>query len=211
MERSEYKNIKEEFMDFAASLAEFHRAFAGTDGFTSGCRVLFLIQRARDGGHTNNSKLRAYITRNQEEWIIALAKLLQEKAEYPDLPLRIYQTLNARDIEKGIRHFKGAMLDADYYDTEQRQWFYLDVRNRIISALMKPQSKAQSYFLFDVDTKDGDSLWAFEISISLRTEIVHKYETKNGWHIITMPYNYTKMVLPPYVELKKDAMMLLAY
>jgi hypothetical protein len=205
MERSEYKNIKEEFVLAAREIA------AAYIGFTSGCRILFLIQRHSDGGHTNNSKLRAYISRNDEEWLLALSKLLQEKAEYPHLPLRIYQSLNERNIEKGIMHFKHAMLDADYYDTESRVNFYLDVRNRIVSALMKPPSAAQSYFLYDCDTQDVQTLAELRDELRKFTKIIHEYPSKSGVHMITEPFNPNAAKLPPLIEFKKDAMMLLKF
>jgi hypothetical protein len=207
MERSEYKNIDQYNIALADSIARAH------PGFQDGCRVLFLIQRHSDGGHTNNSKLRSYISRNADEWIVALAKLLQEKKEYPNLPLRIYQTLNARDIEKGIMHFKHMQLDADYFDDETRQWFYLDIRNRIISALMKEPSRATSYFLWDCDTQDHEQVDLLREQLEQHTKVVHTYPTKSGWHIITNPFNYTVIKLPQdgSIEFKKDAMMLLAY
>lgn len=181
--------------------------------FTEGCRVLFLLQRASDGGHTNNSKLRTYITKNNDEWIEALAKLLQEKEQYLEIPLRIYQTLNARDVEKGIRQYKMMQLEADYYDTESRQWFYIDARNRIVSALMRPNVAKTSLFLIDIDTKD---VAVFEdVMLCLKSlsvnPFVDNYETKNGFHIIVNPFNPALLVLPENCELKKDSMMLLAY
>src|SRR3990167_2006161 len=204
-ERSEYKNIKEVYKAEAEDIAEQH------NDFTDGCRVLFLIQRHSDGGHTNNSKLRAYITQNTEEWIVALGKLLHEKEQYPSIPLRIYQSLNERNIEKGIMHFKHMMLDADYYDTESRIGFYLDVRNRIVSALMKPPSAAQSYFLYDCDTQDEVLLAALREDLQQHTKIVHEYPSKSGRHIITEPFNPNLINLPAMIEYKKDAMMLLKF
>lgn len=205
MERSEYKNIDDIYVAEALDIAEQH------EGFTDGCRVLFLIQRHSDGGHTNNSKLRSYISRNHDEWLVACAKLLQEKAHYPKLPLRIYQSLNERNIEKGIMHFKHAMLDADYFADDQRQGFYLDVRNRIVSALMKPPSAAQSYFLYDCDTQDETVLTALREELGKYTKIVHEYPSKSGRHIVTEPFNPNLAKLPKLVEYKKDAMMLLAF
>ncbi len=205
MERSEYKNVPEEFVVAAQAIADKH------DAFTGGCRILFLIQRHSDGGHTNNSKLRSYISRNDEEWITALSKLLHEKAQYPHLPLRVYQSLNARNIKKGIMHFKHAMLDADYYSEDQMQGFYLDVRNRIVSALMKPPSAAESFFLYDCDTQDEATLATLREELTKYTNIVHEYPSKSGVHIITGPFNPNLAKLPPLVEYKKDAMMLLAF
>lgn len=205
MERSEYKNIKDEFLSEAQRIADEH------SDFTDGCRVLFLIQRHSDGGHTNNSKLRSYISRSDTEWITTLAKLLQEKAQYPYLPLRIYQSINARNIEKGIMHFKHAMLDADYYNLEQRQGFYLDVRNCIISALMKPPSAATSFFLWDCDTQDENILTPFRVELTKHANIVHEYPSKSGIHIITSPFNPNLIQPPKEIEFKKDSMMLLAF
>ena len=204
-ERSEYQNIEDIYVAEAHDIAEQH------NDFTAGCRILFLIQRHSDGGHTNNSKLRAYISRNSEEWIVALSKLLHEKEQYPQLPLRIYQSLNSRDIEKGIMHFKHAMLDADYYDTESRIGFYLDVRNRIVSAIMKPPSAAQSYFLYDCDTQDESVLATLREELQRHTKIIHEYPSKSGRHIITEPFNPNLAKLPALIEFKKDAMMLLKY
>lgn len=205
MERSEYKNVAPEFLEEAQLIGYKH------EGFTNGCRVLFLIQRHKDGGHTNNSKLRSYITNDYAEWVIALGKLLQEKSEYPGMELRIYQTLNPRDVEKGIRHYKHAMLEADYYDKDMRQWFYIDARNRIISALMKYGSRAESRFLFDIDGGDAVLEEFKKCLVKGMTHIVNEYKTKNGYHVITEPFNPGLVELPEGVELKKDAMMLLKY
>lgn len=204
-ECSENKNMKDFFIDTANEIAHKHK------DFTDGCRVLFLIQRTSDGGHSNNSKLRSYISKNSEEWVYTLAKLLQEKADYPQMSLRIYQSLNTRNVEKGIMHFKHTMLDADYYNKEQKQWFYLDVRNRIVSALMKPACADSSLFLYDIDTKDEYLVLDFKTLLSSQTKIIHEYETKNGYHIITYPFDPNLFICPLYVDLKKDALMLLDY
>jgi hypothetical protein len=199
--KTEYKNVKEEFILAAKKIAAAHV------GFTSGCRVLFLINR-----HVDDTKLRAYIVRNDEEWIMALGKLLQEQADYKSLPrLRIYQSLNSRNIEKGIMHFKHMQLDADYYDTESRQSFYLDVRNRIVSAFMKPPSAAESYFLYDCDTKVESILTPFREELLKHTKIAHEYPSMSGVHIITEPFNPNDVKVPPLIEFKKDALMLLAF
>jgi hypothetical protein len=204
--RKETVNIDSFYKDQAVQIA------VRFPDFTEGCRVLFLIQRASDGGHTNNSKLRTYITRNNDEWIEALAKLLQEKEQYLEIPLRIYQTLNARNIEKGIRQYKMMQLEADYYDTDSRQWFYIDARNRIVSALMRPNVSETSMFIIDIDTKDGAVFQNVMLSLKeIGQEAVTYYDTKNGFHIITNPFNPALLKLPENCELKKDAMMLLAY
>lgn len=204
-ERTGLQNIKPEHYSEAERLAiRFPQ-------FTEGVRVLFLIQRHSDGGHTNNSKLRSYVTRDREEWIRALAKLIQEMEFYPDIPLRIYQTINSRNIEKGIKHFKYAMLDADFYDEDTRKWFYIDVRNRFISSIMKHSNKETSYFLFDCDTQDIEIMVPFGQKLAELTEIVECYPSKKGFHLITKPFNYTKLERPAEIGFSPDAMMLLKW
>lgn len=207
MELSELKNISKESLEEAFNTQQEIPAI-----FSEGCRVLFLIQRHKDGGPTNNSKLRSYITRNKEEWIEAYAKLLDEKKYYSGISLRIYQTINTRNVDKGILHFKHNMIDADHFDEKQRQWFYIDIRNRMISSIMQQSCSESSYFLWDIDYKNGGfAVESFRNSLKLFSEIVYEYPTKNGFHIISTPFNPNLIELPSDIELKKDAMMCLKY
>lgn len=178
--------------------------------FTSGFRVLFLLQRHKEGGEVNNSKLMKIVTRNSDEWKVALKKLLKEKM-FSDLPLRIYASVNERNFNKAIRQFKYEQLDADYYDQVQKENFYLDIKNRFIGCLMQPAQRATSYFLFDVDNEEGRDVMGETLSVIPTEMIIQTYSTKNGWHIITYPFNYTELKLPKGCEMKKDALLLLSY
>lgn len=174
--------------------------------FMEGVRVLFLIHRNKEGGDTNNTKVRKIITQNSKEFIEELSALVKMKNESEEA-YRIYSSVNDRNVEKAIRKFKYEQLDADYYDGEQKHQFYFDIRNRWIGCLMQPQQKKSSLFLFDVDTEDnGEALKALH-----DVEIVKSYKTKNGWHIVTQPFNHTKKTLPENVELKIDGLLLLSY
>lgn len=184
--------------------------------FTEGYRVLFLIQRTSDGGDTNNSKLRSYVSRNHDEWVQFLAKLLEERSFYPHLSLRIYQSLNDRNIEKAIRYFKGHMLNADFYAEPDRLSFYTQIQRRWLSSLMIPASRNSSWFLFDIDIKDKNV--GYDVIAQLPIDVAEKAilrETKNGYHLFTPPFNHTTLQylvdFPEKVSLKKDALMLLKY
>lgn len=182
--------------------------------FADGYRVLFLIHRNKEGGETNNSKVRKIITRNRQEWYDAVIDLVNEQAE-SKLPLRIYASLNERNFKKAIRQFKFEQLEADYYDEEQKDNFYLDVKNRFIGCLMQPQQAKTSYFLFDCDDVEGRDVHGEMLSAlndgNAQELIITQYKTKNGWHIITNPFNYTTIKMPDGVEMKKDGLILLAY
>lgn len=178
--------------------------------FIDGWRVLFLMQRHRDGGETNNTKLRKIITKNPKEFIDALYELSLEK-ENSDLPLRIYSAVNERDFDKAIRNFKFEQLEADYYDQEQNQNFYLDIKNRFIGCLMQPRAAKTSLFLFDLDsTQELDQAHEAIFKAGLNDNIIKQYGTKNGWHIITKPFN-PALVGDIGSKIKKDALLLLDY
>lgn len=179
--------------------------------FTDGFRVLFLIQRHKEGGETNNSHLRKIVTRNSKEYLNALKELIRDKIT-SELPFRVYASLNERDFNKAIHKFKYEQLDADLFHDEQKQNFYLDVKNRFIGCLMQPSQRASSFFLFDID-KDDDikDTTAGTLNVIPSEHIVKLYPTKNGWHLITKPFDYTKVVLPKNCEFKKDALILLSF
>jgi len=188
------KNIFEEFKNF-------------TDGFS----VLSLIHRNKEGGETNNIKYKKVITRNSDEFFDALNELVDIQMS-SDIPYRIYSSVNERDFNKAIRKFKYEQLESDYYDQVQKENFYLDIRNRFLGCLMQPTQKATSYFLFDVDNVEGKDLCGETLNAIKDKELIVKlYPTKNGWHILTHPFNYTKIKLPDGVELKKDGLLLLSY
>lgn len=183
--------------------------------FTDGVRCLFLIHRNKEGGDTNNTKVRKVITKNSQEFYVELLKLVDEKERNLTIPYRIYSSVNARDVEKAIRQFKLEQLEADYYDTESRHSFYYDSKNRFIGALMTPSSrvKANCLFIIDVDNKEtindtmGDALTECGKN---NVEIVTQYRTKNGWHIVCKPFNPANFDQTKG-EIKKDGLLLLAY
>ena len=175
--------------------------------FKDGLRVVMLLLRAKNGGHNRpDYHVHRRITRNIEEYDAAVQELstLRDTKEQPEL-WRIYSTLNRRNIEKAIRIFKTDQLEADYYDEESRHRFYIDIKNRWVGALMKPQSRAETFFLVDVDTNHGESIEAAEKTLHTVTDIFMGYSTPFGVHFIVKPYNHT---LTPELEVKKDALML---
>lgn len=178
--------------------------------FTNNYHVLFLIHRNKEGGDTNNSKVRKIIVRNNREYKEGLTELLTDKYN-SELPLRIYASLNERNFDKAIKQFKYEQLDADYYDQVQKENFYLDIKNKFIGCLMQPPQRKTSYFLFDVDNEEGRDVMGEALTALPPEHIVQTYSTKNGWHIITKPFDYTKVKLPNGCEFKKDALLLLAY
>lgn len=182
--------------------------------YTDGVRVLFLIHRNKEGGATNNTKVRKVITKNTKEFYEELYKLVEEKQNTKDIPYRIYSSVNARDIKKAIRKFKFDQLEADYYDEESSLGFYYDIKNRFISALMIPASrqKETNYFILDVDNEEGRDVNGECLMklAEINVEIVDMFATKNGSHIIVKPFNPSLFDVPG-VGIHKDGLLLLDF
>ena len=187
--------------------------------FTDGVRMLMLTHRSKEGGKvTRPDKVaRRIITTNTEEFKEALQDLLELKNK-SEVPLRIYSCVNRRDFNKAIREFKRQQLEADYYDIESRNRFYLDIKNRFLGSLMKPSSRAETKFLIDLD---GEEVERYKSLVEdklkeLKIKVLLNYPTKNGEHLITSPFNPSDLIIPDYdkpfvPEIKKDALLLLSY
>lgn len=179
--------------------------------FIDGVRVMFLIHRAKEGSVSpNNDKVEKLISRNPEEFHRNLYILLCQKGESED-PLRIYSSVNARDMKKAVRQFKQEQLDADYYDRESHDSFYFDVRNRFIGSLMKPASAETSYFIIDIDsTEEYQTLIEVIANAGLSEKKIQQYPTKNGWHIVMNSFNPALLGVHAS-KIHKDALILLDY
>lgn len=190
--------------------------------FTDGIRVLFLIYRTKEkqieimrGDDTNIGKhhqhLRMTVVNGKEELRDAIVSYLDELVRSP-LTLRLQLAVNPRDIVKAVREFKRTQLEADYYDETSHAKFYLCIKDRFISALMKPSSRASTRFVIDCDSEE-ETVAALKFLGANNIDIVKQYRTKSGGtHIVTPPFN--KMLAAGQIKIDNihtDGLLLLAW
>lgn len=177
--------------------------------FLDGTRVLILKHRTKDGGNKHSIVLKL-VSHNREKLLLNIAKCLSIKEGSEDA-LRLYMTCNSRNIEKAERNFKIEMLDMDFSSKENKRIFYERLESNWVSALMKPSARSTNYFLLDVDNVEGKDIYSecIEDLQRLQVEIVDSYRTKNGWHIITKPFNPNTFKYPEIIN--KDGQLLLSY
>jgi len=178
------------------------------DEFKEGIRVLFATGRKKDGGvHQSDKKCIRKISRSKEEFD-EQAKILIDAVDSDDQLSRVYASVNCRNINKAIRQFKFNQLEADFYQEEDKHGFYNDVKNRWISCLAIPASRADNKFLIDCDSDEEKiKALAFCNEGGSGVKIYWSYITKNGFHIICSPFNPEKLD----VEIKKDGMFLVHF
>ena len=125
--------------------------------FTSGTRYLSLLHRTKDGGENKEYHRRGgfYITHSPEDYLDALVRLLTLQA-VASKPYRLYASVNARSLKKGERAFKMDLLEADFASEENKGYFWTRLESRWVSALMEPASRADTYFILDVDDSNAN-------------------------------------------------------
>ena len=131
----------------------------------------------------------------------------------------IYVSVNARDSIKGLFRFK-SRLDSWLLESFNGG----DISNKVkkidalwLSSLMNPESKSsRGLFIIDLDTKNETTYERIEDYLHKNSICVKlTQETKNGYHIITSPFNVLSFntYLNSYgidkVEVKKDGLLFL--
>jgi len=168
------------------------------ENFSHGIRCILLLQRKKEG-ETTNSKCRCIermISNSKEEFFPLLEKMrkIKEREEKENgTTLRIYSSVNERDLKKAVLDFKTEQLKTDYQGEETVEWFYKDVKNRFLHSLMKESSKKTASFLFDIDDCCDRSFCQMLSELERNTVVMSWYKTKNGYHVITTPFNHTKL------------------
>lgn len=76
-----------------------------------------------------------------------------------------------------------------------------------ISSLMKPENKNSKLWLLDLDVKDTSELESMIHHFSI--DVVKKYESVKGWHYVTKSFDTRIMKDVKFLEIKKDALILL--
>ncbi len=182
------------------------------DQFTDGCRVMILLERNKDGGHNKEEHrtFKSAISYDKDGFRRNLKELLVLMATN-DKPLRLYLSVNDRNLKKVIRYVKEALLDADYADEEQRETTHKKLLRSPKHFLMQTQNKNSNWFLIDVDNEEGRDVMGEALDELVRLEVdeLKRYPTKNGWHFVVKPFNLSLWNGPG--EVKKDSMLLLKY
>jgi hypothetical protein len=173
--------------------------------FKQGIRIVMKVLRGKDGGLAKpDHHAKKIITKNELEWQLAVDELIVQ-AEPNE---RIYASCDARNFDKAVHELKRRQLDADLYAEAMKQDFYIDIKNRFISCLASPKSRQNKLFLIDCDTED-EYLQAFSSPLVV-DNLIHQYTTKNGIHMITEPFNPTKVNLPKG-KIQQNALILVGY
>jgi len=178
---------------------------------TTGYRTLFLLERHKDGG-SNKEERRSFsfeVVTDKDGLIVKLREYLWLRYLHQDKELRIYFSVNARNPHKATRNILDTLLDGLYADKINRELIERKVLKGSRSYIMNPNTKATSFFLFDIDNIEGRDVMGETLQEMAELGVVEIYRksTRNGWHVITQPFNLT--LWKGQAEIKTDGLLLL--
>lgn len=180
--------------------------------YTDGVRMLLMLERSKDGGHNKEERrvFETYTTFNSESFKEKLRNLLFLKY-LSDREVRIYLSLNPRNLKRIVRTIEESLLESHYCDEFNRDNIHKKVCGGQRHYIMQPSNAETKLFLLDIDDIDDSD----EMGIALQNisdagvQELLRYRTKNGWHIVTKPFNPALWNKPEQV--KKDPLLLLSY
>lgn len=203
------KEIRNNFSNIESQLELIVDKF---EYFLDGTRVIMLLHRAKDGGHNKEHNRRSLVLvgHNKEQNIRNIHKLLLIK-NGTDSNFRIYMSCNQRCVKKAERLFKIKMLEMDFNTEEARKTFYERLESNWHSSLMEAGSSKENNFIIDVDDINNEDLQGdcLKALASINIDPIISFKTKNGWHVITPPFN--PVLYKGTGEIKKDGQLLLSF
>lgn len=175
--------------------------------FYQGTRVMFLRGRNKDGVEHKRKVTR--VSHSEQQFALNLEELWSMARDGE----RIYASAAPRNLPKAVRTLKERMLANDYAGNDQLE-FYRKLESRWVSALMNPGCELDKVWMFDLDEED-DYWEAIIVDIAQNCgegyTKHYSYRTKNGFHVITKPFN-PKGLRPDTMNcLNRNPMMLWGY
>lgn len=171
-----------------------------------GIHVLMLIDMGVSSSNKGSKRwINKIITSNAQQWDKASEKLIQLQNHLNDPDVRLYASINSRNMQKAINTFQHKQLDVQ---EDNKVNFYRRINDSFCSCLLQPENRRTSLFLLDCYASTAAEINSFTIK-NRDIPMSYMYHTPNGFHAIMHPFN--PILLEGYntIELKKDALMLI--
>lgn len=130
------------------------------------------------------------------------------------LQFRLYITANARNTVKTYFNFRESMngwTKDRIFGDDAASGKFKRIDSHWKSELHRDGTRDETRFLFDLDDASPDEKSTFIETVAEQTETITCQETPNGYHIITVPFNYNEFETEIEYELKTDGMLFLTY
>ncbi|MCU4802499.1 hypothetical protein OB920_19220 [Halobacteria archaeon HArc-gm2] len=177
--------------------------------------LLLAIARSKDNeGLTASSEpVIREIVAEAEELPETVARLDHAVSRFEER-YRLYLSVNARDTTSALfrlRERTDDWLEMRFHgDTDVLRKFKR-VDSEFVSVLQSDACADETNFLFDLDDVSADEADAFADSLADSTTVLLRRETPNGFHVVTEPFDYTRLSAGVEYELKTDDMVFVGF
>lgn len=176
-----------------------------------GVRTLFLLERKKDGGHNKEGR-RVFgfsVVDSEDKLLWKLEEFLWIRELRSEKNLRIYISINSRNVRRASRNIHEAIISGLYADEQNKEFVDMKVIKGARPYIMNPNARLTSYFLIDVDNIEGRDVMGETLQEMARLNVVEVYRrsTRSGWHIIVEPFNLGLWNVDS--EIRKDGLLLL--
>jgi hypothetical protein len=130
------------------------------------------------------------------------------------LNFRLYITVNARNTVKTYFNFRERMngwTKDRILGDDAASGKFKRIDSHWKSELHRDGTRDETLFLFDLDDATPDEEHTFVETVDKQTEIITRRQTPNGYHVITVPFNYNDLATEIGYELKTDGMLFVTY
>lgn len=203
--------------------------------FKTGARLLQRTARNKDKAARRPDKIRVSYSEAEYD------KTLQEMLDDMRAGERIYASVDERDVLSARRKFNSDLSFANFSGSEEHCLaFYKNLNARWNASLGAKASAKTKLFLFDVDSDDPtvrDNIldligrlgavahdyvttyasYSFKDGAKYKDVVVHRdldvysYKTKNGFHVVSNPFNPNHLEDSERAMLHTNALMLVAH
>lgn len=200
--------------------------------FKTGARLIQRTARNKDKAVRRPDKIR--VSYNEDEYDKTLHEMLDDLRAGE----RIYASADERDVLSARRKFNSDLSFANFSESEEhRLAFYRNLNARWNASLGAKSSAKTKLFLFDVDSDDESVLslilstldviardylttyasFSFQDGakytdfVTTRELDVYSYPTKNGFHVVSNPFNPNLLEESMRDMLHTNALMLVAH
>lgn len=181
------------------------------------CYMLVLLARKKENAtqveSDKNKKAhrKTFTTLDEAEDI--LSEFERIAALNPTVQYRIYISVNRRSLIKGLCEFNKKISDIQFALINGNREALTTIHrlgSEWKSVLCSKECRDEKNFLFDVDfvnnTVDGNQkALDFKEQLEKQTTVLYFGKSKNGFAIVTTPFDVRMVKMPKEVELKNDA------
>lgn len=127
---------------------------------------------------------------------------------------RLYVTVNARDTTKAFFELRKEMdewLKMRFNGNKDVIPKFGQLDKGFLSVLQRDTCRDDTYFLLDLDGITSGKKDRFVEEVKSFSDIVLEQKTPNGYHVVSEPFNYSKLDSAIEYDLKKDGLLFLSF